>query len=242
MLFHAVKLRKDTGNSMAYKQKAAVIAAVASLAVAAPASAGVIFFDSFEQPDTANWQVFQSGVGDNGDWTSIAGSGIEIQDESIGITDAYHGRQYVELDSDTSRGGKNRSTNSMMVANIDFAAGQTYEFSFAYKPRTNRADDNGIRLYALGLDGLKVTVDDLLFEVNETRSNLSDWFVYTVVYTAQQGINAIGFQAFGRDNSLGGFIDAVQVSEVPIPGAVLLMLTGLGLGGLVSRKRKPVAA
>ena len=223
------------------KVRVAALSGVLSLALVAPASAGVIFFDSFEQPDTANWAVFQSGVGDNGDWTSVSGSGIEIQDESIGITDAYDGTQYVELDSDNSRGGVAGPTNSAMAANIDFVAGRTYEISFAYKPRTNRADDNGIRLFAVAFDGANVTDDDALFEVSETTSSLSDWMVYSVIYTAQSGFNAIAFEAFGRDNSLGGFIDAVTVSEVPLPAA--LPLFGFGLAGLaVVRRRKRQAA
>ena len=212
-----------------------------SLALVAPASASVIFFDSFEQPNTANWAVFQSGVGDNGDWTSVSGSGIEIQNESLGITDAYDGVQYVELDSDNRRGGVAGPTNSAMAANVDFVAGRTYEISFAYKPRTNRADDNGIRLLAVAFDGANVTNDDALFEVNETRSSLSDWMVYSVIYTAQSGFNAIAFEAFGRDNSVGGFIDAVKVTEVPLPAA--LPLFGFGLAGLAAiRRRKRQAA
>lgn len=223
------------------KVRVALIAGAASLAAAAPASAGVIFYDSFEEPNTKSWAVYQSGVGDNGDWTSVDGSGIEIQNESLGITDAYDGEQYVELDSDNSRGGVAGPTNSTMAANVDFVAGQTYEISFAYKPRTNRENDNGIRLFAFDLDGLNVMNDEVLFEVSETKSSLSDWVVYSVIYKAQEGFNAIAFQAFGRDNTLGGFIDAVKVAEVPLPAA--LPLFGFGLAGLAAvRRRKRKAA
>lgn len=218
------------------KVRVALIAGAASLAAAAPASAGVIFFDSFEQPDTASWAVFQSNVGDNGDWVADFGAGIEIQDESIGITDAYDGSQYVELDSDNSRGGVPGQTNTGMVANVGFVAGKTYEISFAYKPRTNTADDNGIQLFALGFDGANVNAAEFLLEANETTSTLSDWLVYSVIYTAQNGFNAIGFQAIGLDNSLGGFIDAVKVSEVPLPAA--LPLFGFGLAGLAAVRRR----
>lgn len=218
------------------KLRVTLIAGAASLAAAAPASAGVIFFDSFEQPDTRSWAVFQSNVGDNGDWSSYSGAGIEIQDESIGITKAYHGRQYVELDSDSKRGGVPGDSNSGMAANVGFVAGQTYEISFAYKPRTNREDDNGIQLFALNYDGVNVSDSDLLLEVNEKKSTLSDWVVYSVIYTADKGVNALGFHASGRMNTLGGFLDAVQVSEVPLPAA--LPLFGFGLAGLAAVRRR----
>ena len=226
---------------MIKKLRVAAIGGALSLAAAAPASAGVIFFDSFEKQDTGSWAVYQSGVGDNGAWTSVGGSGIEIQDQSLGISDAFDGEQYIELDSDNRRGGVAGDTNSTMAANIDFVAGRTYEISFAYKPRTNRADDNGIRLMAAVFDGLNVSGEDVLLEANETTSTLSDWIVYSVIYTAESGVNALAFEAFGRDNSLGGFIDAVKVAEVPLPAA--LPLFGFGLAGLAAiRRRKRQAA
>ena len=220
--------------------RVALAAGAASLAAAAPASAGVIFYDSFEAPNTNTWSVHQAGVGDNGDWFSLSGSGIEIQDESAGVSKAYDGRQYIELDSDTRRGGVAGSTNSSMAASIDFVAGQQYEISFAYKPRTNRENDNGIRLYAFDLDGGVIEDQVLLFEVNETTSSLSNWFVYSVVYTAQSSFNAIAFEAFGSANRLGGFIDAVRVAEVPLPAA--LPLFGFGLAGLAAARRRKRAA
>lgn len=223
--------------------KVALIAGAASLAAAAPASAGVIFYDSFESPDVASWAVFQTGVGDNpSTWDRVDGAGIEIQDESIGITDAYDGEQYVELDSDTSRGGIPDGTNSAMAVNVPMVAGQQYEISFAYKPRTNNgSNDNGIKLWALTYDGVNFSNEVQLLAVSERTSTLSDWFVYSVIYTAQTGIDAIGFSAFGRENSLGGFLDAVQVSEVPLPAA--LPLFGFGVAGIAAlRRRKRQAA
>ena len=216
--------------------RVALAAGALSLAAAAPASAGVIFYDSFEAPNTNSWGVYQTGVGDNGDWFSLSGTGIEIQNVNAGVSDAYDGRQYVELDSDRRRGGVPGSTNSSMAASIDFVAGRQYEISFAYKPRTNNENDNGIRLYALDLDGGMIEDEVLLFEVNETTSSLSNWFVYSVVYTASSSFNAIAFEAFGSANRLGGFIDAVKVAEVPLPAA--LPLFGFGLAGLAALRRR----
>ncbi len=213
-------------------------AALSAAAFAAPAHAGVIFQDSFESPDVSTWAVFQSGVGDSGAWSAEIGAGIEIQDESIGITSAYDGAQYVELDSDNARGGVAGDTNSGMVALIPFIAGNTYEISFAYKPRTNSAGDNIIQLFALGFDGAGVFAAALLAEANETTSTLSDWLIISVLYTAQAGVNAIGFLAGGADNSFGGFIDLVTVSEVPVPASLMLFLAGLAGFSFASRKQR----
>lgn len=213
-------------------------AAVSAAAFAAPAHAGVIFQDSFESPNVASWQVFQVGVGDGGGWFADFGAGIEIQDESIGLTNAYDGSQYVELDSDNSNGGVAGDTNSGMITLIPFVAGNTYEISFAYKPRTNSAGDNIIQLFALGYDGVSVFADTFLTEANETTSTLTDWLIVSVLYTAQAGYNAIGFLAGGDDNSLGGFIDLVTVNEVPVPAALPLFLAGLAGFGFASRKQR----
>ncbi|MEQ8177415.1 MAG: VPLPA-CTERM sorting domain-containing protein [Amphiplicatus sp.] len=215
-----------------------VAAVVSAAAFAAPAHAGTIFQDSFEAPNVSSWQVFQVGVGDSGSWFADLGAGIEIQDESIGLTSAYDGSQYVELDSDNSNGGVAGDTNSGMITLIPFVAGNTYEISFAYKPRTNSAGDNIIQLFALGYDGVSVFADTFLTEVNETTSTLSDWLLVSVLYTAQAGYNAIGFLAAGNDNSLGGFIDLVTVNEVPVPAALPLFLAGLAGFSFASRKQR----
>ncbi|MEO1137120.1 MAG: VPLPA-CTERM sorting domain-containing protein [Pseudomonadota bacterium] len=220
------------------KVKAAMAACVLSTIAAAPASAGVIFFDGFESPDEDNWGVYQV-VGDNGDWVAVEGAGIEIQDESIGITSAFEGEQYVELDSDNARGGLPGDTNSAMATFIDFVVGQTYEISFAYKPRTNTANDNIIELFAVNFDGSNIVSQLLLATANETTSSLGDWTVISVLFTVQQGFNGIALAAGGLDNSLGGFIDAVSVSEVPIPAALPLFVFGMaGVGAMMRRKRK----
>ncbi len=224
--------------------KTAFAAGALTFAAAAPASAAVIFSDSFESPSVNTWQVFQTGVGDTGAWNTVIGAGIEIQNESIGITDAYDGEQYVELDSDNCCGGTGLQPNSAMGANVNFVEGQQYLLSFAYKPRTNVPGDNIIGFYTLNLNGTTFTQPELHLVLDETTATLSDWTVYTILYTAKAGVNALGFAA-GNDagNTFGGFLDYVRVEEVPIPAA--LPLFGAGLASFAAfrrRKRKAVAA
>ena len=208
-----------------------------TLLASTPAAAGTIFFDGFETPGENDWAVYQI-AGDNSDWVTTGGAGIEIQDQSLGITSAYEGEQYVELDSDNARGGNPGDTNSVMAAFVNFVVGQTYEISFAYRPRTNTANDNIIELYAVNFDGTDILSGALLASVNETTSSLSGWTIISVLYTAQTGVNGIAFAAAGIDNTLGGFIDAVRVSDVPLPAALPLFLAGLAGFGVASRRTR----
>ena len=228
--------------------KIAAVTGVAAFFMTAQASAAVIFEDSFELPRVQTWQVFQTGVGDNGDWDLIDGAGIEIQrSQGPGHVQAFDGDQYVELDSDRRRGGQidNFATNSAMAANVDFVAGQTYEISFAYRPRTSQFwNDNGINLFALEYDGVTPSNQQHLIGISESTLTLSDWTIVSVIYTAAQDINAIAFQATGITNTFGGFIDAVsvtQLTQVPVPAA--LPLFGAGLASLAwARRRKQKTA
>ena len=206
----------------------------AAAMVAVPASASVIFFDSFEAPDVADWAVF-SNAGDNGDWSVVDGAGIEIQQSGV-VVQAFAQEQYVELDSDTSRGGANAGTNTTMAANVAFVAGQQYRITFAYRPRTNGANDNGIELFVGEYDGVNLTNEANLTTVFAQNSVQTDWLPISVLYTAMADVDALGFRAVGDENSLGGFIDAVSVSAVPLPAGVLLF--GTGLAGLSVMRRK----
>lgn len=223
-----------------YKSLSILLSSV--LALSGTAMANTVFFDSFEAPEVNGWWVYQDGVGDTGGWTAISGTGIEIQDNgAVGGVTAYHGEQYVELDSDYSRGGDGTAdmTNSAMATLFDFVVGQEYQISFAYRPRTNTTGDNGIELFTGMLNGSTFTDKFLLLQVSETTSSLPGWTVFSTRFTATESMNAFGFGAFGKSNSLGGFIDAVEVSAVPIPGAALLFLSGIvGLGA--SRRRRSV--
>lgn len=217
-------------------------AILAAALVAAPglASAGtVVFTDSFEVPvNTNNWQVYQNF----GDWASSAPgtTGIEIQQSGV-VVNAHTGNQYVELDSDPSRGGiPGANTNSSMTRTLDLTAG-LYELEWYYQPRTNTPNDNLLTVYLDGASDALMT--NAIGSENGTGANGWQQVKYSFSVDGTDNLYALTFAAGGIENKLGGFVDSVtltQVSQVPVPAAGFLLLGGLG--GLVAMKRRKKAA
>jgi hypothetical protein len=169
------------------------------------------------------WDVYDDIPG----WTTMQGAGIEIQTSGV-VTRAHSGRFYVELDSH-AHGGQ---SNSAMTQVVELAEG-SYSLSFYYQPRTTRQGDNGI---AVLFDGEQIGAAD------GTRSDRSGWTEYRFeLADVSAGLHSVSFEAFGLENTLGGFIDTVSLddtslSHAPEPGTVLLL--GFGLVGLASGRRR----
>lgn len=178
-------------------------------------AANLIVNGSFENPDIAagSWSVYDSIPG----W-STTGTGVEIRDNFMGT--AYEGDQFAELDS---------YSNSSIMQTIATEAGAEYTLSFAYSPRINQpASTNGIDVFWNG---------NLLSSITETGSSVNTWMLYTfsVIGTGQ---DILEFVATGIDDCLGGNLDAIALSEVPVPAAAFLFAPALlGFMGL-RRKTK----
>jgi len=206
------------------------------------AGANLLTNGSFENPTVpdgySDWAVYNYLDGTNKhDWYRLSGQGIEIQRGAV-VT-AHDGYQYVELDSDkkhhigTPTFGGSESTNSSMGQDVTLDPGR-YELSFWYCPRPGNGDGNGIE-YGLWNDDFSGTyswtVDD---------SNITDWTQITGTFNiTDPGNYTIAFAAIGDPNTLGGFIDDVELNPVPIPGAVWLL--GSGLLGLIGIRRRKIA-
>jgi hypothetical protein len=201
------------------------LCAMAMAALAAPAQAASLLNGSFEDTPgfsgKRNWQVYKELEG----WTTTRGAGVEVQSNATlrGI-DAVDGDKYIELDS------HGRNSNSQITQAVEFQAGQ-YELSFYYAPRTNRGGSNGISYSFAG---------DLLGKVAGPQSlyKKGQWSrVSTVFEVEEDGVYDISFAAIGRQDSYGGLIDNIAVSEVPVPASAFLLLGGLGAFGWMRRRK-----
>ncbi|NNU16890.1 hypothetical protein HK107_11230 [Parvularcula sp. ZS-1/3] len=228
---------------MTSKMIAAALAGAALMT--ASADAAVVFTEGFEgQQISSRWRVFDNF----GQFMTIDGAGIEIQRSGTVVT-AYEGNQYVELDSHKGNGGDvNAATsNTSMAALANLVAGAQHSVTFAYRPRTNNYNDNGI---AVSIGNLDTSGAEPVFtqsmqigSVDGRRRDQNAWHVVTMNFLAGVGDNAIMFRAFGSDNTLGGFLDDIAIEadltdvNVPLPGAAFLLGTGIAL---MARSRRRV--
>jgi hypothetical protein len=187
----------------------------ASMALAGP---NLIVNGGFESPTIGDgsYAIFPAIPG----WTSTMGDGIEIQRWIAGTP--YEGNQFVELDSNNS---------SNMYQEIATASGKTYQLSFAYSPRPGvPASSNNINIY---WDG------NLLDSLTGDGAGDTVWTVYSYAVKASLQSTRLEFRDMGYSDSLGGYLDDVQLTcnAVPAPGALLLGSMGMGLVGWLRRGR-----
>ena len=195
------------------------LAAAACMVAAADAA---VFVENFDGESIGRrWGVFDS----YGQFVTSAGAGIVMQ-RSGTVTKSHSGGStghHVELDSHGS------GSNSSIAAAVDLVAGLTYELTFAYMPRTNNANDNGIGFSVGSLTGTDFTMSQWVGSVDGTRNEQSGWSIVSMVFTALEGDNGIQFSALGTANTLGGLIDTVKIEQVatPVPAAGVLLITGI---------------
>jgi hypothetical protein len=197
-------------------------AIAAGLLVANSASAAIVFFSGFETPNIASgsFSIFASADG----WNKLSGDGIEIQDHVAGNPAAGGGDQFVELDSN------NNSSMGRVIA----AAGN-YSLDFLYSPRPGISSaSNVINVY---LDTV------LLTSLTGVGGGSTSWSAHNLTFSSLAGQTLI-FAADGPSDSLGGYVDNIQLSTaaVPEPATWAMMITGFGLAGSMLRRRRMVAA
>lgn len=216
-------------------RKVILVAALFAALGAAPATAAnLIVNGSFEDcapvacPGAGAWAVFGSIPG----WMTMAGPGIEIQSNGADGAAATHfttfGTHYAELDSHP---GPN--SNSTMQQALVLSAG-LYELSFWYRPRTGTQNDNGINVLFGSADPLSQVGQ------NPTADGTAptNWARYAFLLTAPTDATyRLVFSAVGTQNTLGGYVDNVQLHRVPEPGVLLLLGTALiGAGSRLRRR------
>jgi len=187
------------------------------------------------------WDVYTELPG----WTTSYGSGIELQKRVV--VAAQDGSNHVELDSHP-RG----SSNSIMTQSINnLTIDDDYLLAFFYKPRTKRNADNGINVLwhesSVDLTNSDAMKKEIELSVNGTSTNTPNWVQHSIILNATAELMNISFGAFGKQNTLGGFIDNVSLlhventtlartASVPEPSSIALFL--LAITGIAFRSTK----
>lgn len=193
------------------------------------AGVNLIVNGSFEDPDvaTGQWHVYSAITG----WTT-SNAGVEIRDNVAGT--AYDGSQFVELDSHSSTGV---TTNSGIYQSVTTTIGQSYLLSFAYSPRIGVASNsNGINIL---WNGAAITSSPITAEGSGLSSH--NWTIFEYIVSGT-GLDTLAFEATGLNDSLGGSLDKISLSSIPIPSAAFLFAPALlGFMGLRRKAKSAIA-
>ena len=193
------------------------LSCAAAMGAAGSAGAATTFFNDFESGaySGSGYVVLGSYEG----WTASAGPGIEVQYGNV-AGQAYSGTHLVELDS---------NANSAMSRIIDAGS---YVLTFQYSDRPNvAASSNGIDVLLNGLSILSVT--------GGNGAGGTVWKPKSVSFVAGAG-DTLTFAALGTSDSLGGYLDDINLSAVPEPESWAMMLLGLGVVGTAVRRSRKV--
>lgn len=215
-------------------------AAAVTLFAALPGHAVTVFSSSFEagafndtDPDAGVVaEKLALGSTDITGWTVTAGAALDavtwIKEPSFGLT-TPSGEYFLDLTSYQPNGRGGVSTT------IGTVAGWTYtvQFDLGSARNYNGATAAGIEVFAgtasLGNFNLVAPVGNNNIWATQTTAT----FLGTGANVALQFKGTSGVQYIGLDN--------VVVTAVPEPGALALMLAGIGVVGFVARRRQSAA-
>jgi hypothetical protein len=175
-----------------------------------PSQAAYIFEDDFDAGNSGVGVLNYTGFAK---WT-VSGGTVDLIGN--GYFDFYPGNGlYVDLDGSTGQAGT-------MSTNMIFSAG-TYEIEF----------DLGNSPYG-NPNEVVISLGFGSWSTNVTRTPGDGLDEYSFIVTTNQA-GPLTFRNLGGDN-IGAILDCVEVTAVPIPGAVWLL--GSGLLGLLGLKRR----
>lgn len=207
-------------------RKALAVTGFALLAFGAQASTNLVQNGSFESNVMANgrWGTFQNLT----NWTG-GRYGIELRNNVAGK--AQDGRNFVELDT---------TGNSSMYQDIIGTGLVNLSFFFSARPGTKA-----------GTNDLSVQFGSFTDTVlrNVKGGPVHSWQEYSLdnFMLNASGITRLTFSALGKSDRLGGSLDNVSVfavpqnllvSAVPEVETYAMLLAGLGLLGVASRRRR----
>lgn len=199
-------------------KRSAIVLALAFLPTLA--NANLVVNGSFESDIQAagTWNIYDNLTG----WTG-GRTGIELRNNVSGA--ASDGVNFVELDT---------TRNSSMYQIVSTSADTWYTLSFDYSPREGiPSESNQIKVF---WNHDLLTSPPLKGDGGPLGSG-NNWATYSFKVLGT-GSDKLFFDALGTNDSYGGSLDNVNVSAVPEPETYGMMLAGLGLMGLMARRRK----
>lgn len=172
-------------------------------------------FEANARP-AGTWGIYSNLVG----WTGQANK-IELRNNVAG--QAQDGSQFVELDV---------ARNSGMFQDILGTGLVNLSFFYAARPNTGVTNGLGFLFGTVGNSALLAGV------ANATSTH--NWLQYTLnnFQLNASGVTRLSFFANGTSDGLGGSLDNVTVSAVPEVETYAMLLAGLGLIGVASRRRR----
>ena len=165
-----------------------------------------------------SWDAWKSLNG----WTLASGPGIAVETQRTNNKiDAQSGDYYVGLDV---------IGNSRIVQNVALGVGR-YTLSLWYSPDTGNAATNGIDYGITGLGSATATIG-----TNGAKRGI--WSLVSLDVLVQTAGNyQVYVGATGTSNGMGGFIDNIALTAVPLPAAGLALLGAIGMMGGLRRRR-----
>lgn len=238
--------RTHRASGTAGRRRAILVAVAAAMVTVATADEGhatSLINGGFESPDLGSGSTYSLiSPGSVPGW-STTDSAIEIWANGFGGVTSYEGTQHAEINAYIN------GTLSQIVSGV--GAGERLGFQFAHRARVG-TDVMALTITDLGGDNALGTMDDTVL-FNDTFSadttawvlNINDRALLTRGNDIHFAYSAI---STGSGNSaVGNFLDAVSfgigvgATNVPVPGAGLLLLTGLGGLGALGRRRSATA-
>jgi hypothetical protein len=195
-----------------------LLAIAALLSASALAHANLVVNGGFEQYTSVGagtWATFGSGYG----WTTAA-NGVEIRNAVAGF--AAEGVRFAELDT---------NANGSIWQTIHTGANQTLKLTFSYAPRPGvSAGSNPIQVF---------WNNQSLATITGNGNQSSSWLDFSYGVTADaSGSGVLKFRAIGVSDSYGGSLDNVSVTAVPEPQSISILLAGLGILAVMTRRRQ----
>lgn len=201
-------------------RKLSALAGVAALILAAPmAHANLLSNGGFES-STFNGAFAQLNSGARlGAWSVDSGS--------VDIVNRYwqHAEGNYSLDLNGNSGGRISQTFGTVV-------GQQYNVSFSLAG--NAEGGGSLKLVDAGVTGVHTFTFD---STGRSPSNMG-WVSEGFSFIATAASSTLYFQGNNKNSVWGAALDNVSVTAVPEPSTYAMLAAGLGLMGLIARRRR----